>query len=235
MISVCMATYNGEKYIKQQLDSILSQLSEVDEVIISDDNSNDKTMDVIRAIDDSRIKIYLNKGRHNYTSNFENALNHANGDIIILSDQDDVWRDDKIKVVSEDLMEFDFVTSDAIIVDQELNIIAPSFWALRKPLFSAWGDLYRCGYLGCCMAFRRNVLQKALPFPANKKLCVHDLWLQLIGSFYFNVKYEKLPLILYRRHGDNVSGAGMDKGVSFVMKIIYRLYVLYKLALRWNK
>ena len=96
-ISVCIATYNGERYIREQLDSILSQLSLDDEVIISDDGSKDSTIEIISSYLDSRIKVFKNNGKHGYVGNFENALNHSSGDFIFLSDQDDIWELQKIE------------------------------------------------------------------------------------------------------------------------------------------
>ncbi len=232
MISVCIATYNGEKYIKEQLMSILKQLGEDDEVIISDDHSNDNTIMIIKAIADKRIKLIYNDGIHNYTRNFENALSNSTGDIIIISDQDDVWCDNKIETITKYLENYDFVTSNAKVVDENLNIKNESLWALRAPGFSAFSDFIRCAYLGCCMSFNRNVLDMALPFPRNYNLCTHDYWLQLIGSFFFKVKYVQEPLILYRRHTSNVSDAGLSKGLPLYKKIEYRLYTLYHLLLR---
>lgn len=232
MVSVCIATYNGEKYIKEQLDSILKQLDSTDEIVISDDGSADNTIHEIESLSDSRIKIIYNTGKHNYTSNFENALKHSRGEIIILSDQDDVWCEDKVEVIKRNLIDYDFVTSDALVVNQNLEVINGSFWALRTPGFSAFSDFMKCAYLGCCMAFNRRVLNMALPFPENNELCPHDYWLQLIGSFFFRVKYEKQPLILYRRHSNNVSDAGFSKGVALTEKIHYRLYTLWHLLRR---
>ena len=107
MISVCIATYNGEKYIMDQVSSILPQLSEEDEIIVSDDGSSDKTLEILDSFSDSRIKVFTHikeanpffKGAKSIyaTSNFENALSKCNGDIIFLSDQDDVWYPDKVK------------------------------------------------------------------------------------------------------------------------------------------
>ena len=90
MISVCMATYNGEKYIQEQIDSILCQLSKDDELVISDDHSTDATCDIIKSYNDRRIKLFLNELAKGVTHNFENALLHSKGDIIFLADQDDV-------------------------------------------------------------------------------------------------------------------------------------------------
>ena len=119
-ISVCLATYNGEKYIKEQLDSILPQLSANDEIIISDDNSTDDTINIIRSLNDERIKIYVNKTK-GIVKNFENALNNASGDIIFLSDQDDVWKNDKVKKILSAFSSdnsLTFVFSNAEIIDE---------------------------------------------------------------------------------------------------------------------
>ena len=112
MISVCMATFNGEKYIKEQIQSILNQLSLDDEVIISDDGSSDKTLEVINHINDKRIKVFTNTHKHGFTHNFENALNHANGEYIFLSDQDDIWAEEKVNKVMESLIYNDLVIHD---------------------------------------------------------------------------------------------------------------------------
>lgn len=126
MISVCMATYNGQKYIEEQLRSILQQISDEDEIIISDDGSKDETLSIISTIDDSRIKIYVNDGTHGFTHNFENALSKSNGDIIFLSDQDDIWTENKVQTVLKELEKVDFVTHDCITVDSEMNVLSQS-------------------------------------------------------------------------------------------------------------
>jgi glycosyltransferase involved in cell wall biosynthesis len=101
MISVCMATYNGAKYIKEQMDSILCQLGKDDEVVVSDDGSTDSTLDIVAEYGDSRIKIVRNTGAHNFIRNFENSLKAAHGDYIFLADQDDVWLPDKVAKIMQ--------------------------------------------------------------------------------------------------------------------------------------
>ena len=131
MISVCIATYNGEKYIKEQLDSIINQIKEDDEIVISDDNSTDRTLEIINSYKDKRIKIYHSNAR-NFKKNFENALGNANGDIIFLSDQDDVWIDGKYEMCVSALQKYDLVVTDSTVVDENLNIIYPSFFSYYK-------------------------------------------------------------------------------------------------------
>ena len=205
MISVCIATYNGEKYIKEQLESILKQIGSNDEVIISDDGSKDKTLQVIEDLKDSRIKIYINDGIHGFTHNFENALKKCRGDIIFLSDQDDIWLEDKVKKMMETLKSYDMAISDCITINEKFEIIQQSrFEAFNiKPGFI--NHLIKSRYLGCCIAFNRKVLDAAIPFPERDDLVEHDIWLVAVAYRYFKVELIREPLIYYRRHDKNVS------------------------------
>ncbi len=232
MISVCIATYNGAKYIKRQLESILSQLSDEDEIIVSDDGSTDATLQIIEGFKSPLISIYKNQGEHGYTPNFENAITHAKGEYVFLSDQDDVWLPNKVQRCLSVLERYDVVISDAKLVDSNEREIHPSFFALRKPNKGFWGNLYKCGYIGCCIAFRRRILERALPFPANRKCAPHDFWIVMLSSFYYKVKVVNDKLILYRRHGDNASvGPYSEKGNNW-FRIKYRLYLLINVLLR---
>ena len=118
MISVCLATFNGEKYIYQQLSSILSQLSDIDEIIVSDDGSADKTIEIVKSIKDKRIKLFHNPYRQGIIHNVENALRESKGNIIFLSDQDDVWLNNKISVCLQHLQCADLVISDCYVTDE---------------------------------------------------------------------------------------------------------------------
>lgn len=232
-VSVCIATYNGAKYIKQQMESILWQLSKDDEIIISDDGSIDDTLKVVQDFDDERIKVVVNRREHGYTSNFENALLHSSGDVIFLSDQDDVWDSNKLAIMVEDLKNADMVISDAKVVDSNLNVIFDSFWEYSSPSRSFLGNIYRFSYLGCCMAFKRAVLDKALPFPNNHKMATHDNWLCLVGLFFFRVHFENRPLLLYRRHQSNTSEGKLAKSKNSILYMMsYRLYVLLNILRR---
>lgn len=235
MISVCLATYNGEEYIKEQLLSILMQLDGCDEVVISDDHSTDKTIDIIKSIHDDRIKIIMNEGEKGYTSNFQNALLYAKGNYIFLCDQDDIWINSKVKCCLEYLQDYDFVVSDAIIINHEGTILASSYFQKRKIYSSLLGNIYKFGFLGCCMAFKKEVLKKALPFPKNHKYCTHDNWLFLVAKMFYTVKITSRKLIYYRRHMKNASTGGFSNKTSFHFKLIYRFYLLFhlmKLAFR---
>lgn len=226
MISVCIATYNGEKYIQEQLSSILKQLNNSDEVIISDDHSTDNTLDVVKSLDDSRIKIFINDKEKGYTRNFENALEKASGDIIFLSDQDDVWMDGKVSCCIDALRENDLVVHDGKIVDGGLKEKHGSIFQFRNARSGFLMNFINIKYLGCCMVFKKNVLRKALPFPKDEHLATHDSWLTLVAEMYFKVSLVKKPLILYRRHGKNTSLGGASGANSLFKKIEIRLYSL---------
>lgn len=229
MISVCMATYNGELYIKEQLDSILCQLGKDDEIVISDDHSTDNTIQIIRSYSDDRIRVILNERRNGYVSNFENALLNAKGDFIFLSDQDDIWLNNKVKYCMEQLVYYDFIVSDAILIDKFNNTIDKSYFKKRRVYNTLAGNIFKFGYLGCCMAFRKEILNKALPFPTNHQYCLHDNWLFLVAKAYYRAKISNEKLIKYRRHGQNTSNGGFSNSTSFIFKINYRCYLLYHL------
>lgn len=231
MISVCIATYNGEKYIEEQLFSILDQLGKDDEIIISDDYSTDNTVEVIKKLLDSRIKLFFNKEK-GYTSNFENALKQVSGDIVFISDQDDIWDPNKVRVCLEELQFADLVVSDCKLINSSNEVISDSYFKLRSVKKSSWGNLIKFSYLGCCLAFRSEILKKALPFPSNRQFCTHDNWLFLVGSFLFRHKVLDDTLIYYRRHDGNVSTGGLISATSRWFKIKYRIYLCFFLIKR---
>ncbi|MBD5195189.1 MAG: glycosyltransferase family 2 protein [Bacteroidales bacterium] len=234
-ISVCMATFNGAAYIKAQIDSILSQLGQEDELVISDDSSTDNTVEIIENYADSRIRLLVNKrDKKNIepvklvTTNFENALKHATGDIIFMSDQDDVWKNDKVEKMVGMLQKYDYVVSDCYVTDSELNVKSESRFngSLTK---NKWKALIApTPWQGSCAAFTRQVLQKALPFPEG--LQSHDRWIGYIGSFCFRSYIMDEPLIYYRRHEDNTSSATTQKSRNgLAYKIKTRLFYISRL------
>jgi len=228
-ISVCMASYKGEKFIKDQIKSILQQLAAGDELIISDDGSTDQTLAVIRSIEDPRIQCIINQGEHGYTRNFENALNHATGDIIFLSDQDDIWCPNKVSRMRKALEDHDLVVSDARVVDEHLKTLYESHFALCNVQAGFVNNFMGTRYIGACMAFNRKLLKLILPFPKNQQLCPHDYWITIVGEMFARVSLVKQPLILYRRHGGNASSAGFGKGRSLSIKINSRMYCALQL------
>lgn len=231
MVSICMATYNGERYIREQLNSILSQISDEDEIIISDDSSTDKTIDIIyEYLDKANIKLLKSQKFHSPIFNFENAIKHANGDYIFLCDQDDVWLPNKLNKMKKELEKFDLVVSDCRVVDEKLNIISESFFSILKSGKGFWKNLAINSYLGCCMAFRKDICNYILPFP--KGIAMHDIWIGLSVELNGSIKFLNEPLILYRRHGDNASSSSEKSNYSIFYRLKYRIAMLSYLITR---
>lgn len=230
--TICMATYNGEKYIKEQLESILLQINENDEIIISDDGSTDNTLAIINGIGDKRIKLYINEKEKGYTKNFENALEKANGDIIFLSDQDDVWIRNKVEIMTKQLNFYDFVVSDCYMTDEKLNVICDSHFKKYHTKSGFINNLLFPRYVGSCMAFNRKVLKKCLPFPKNQKYTPHDYWISLISELCFRTKKLDEKLMYYRRHDKNASSGGEKSKNSLLVKILIRIYTLLNIIKR---
>ncbi len=238
IISVCIATYNGEKFIKQQLESILKQLSVNDEVVISDDGSSDNTIAIIKGFADSRIKIVSHKRANvkfiiDYTAhNFENALLHAKGDIIFLSDQDDVWIDGRIKIMLDKLKDSELVVGNCKIVDENLKLIKPSYYNnVRHFKTGIFTNIIRSSYLGNTMGFKRCVYEKALPFPHYG--VGHDIWLGIIAKMYYHISFTKSHVTLYRRHNETVSFAAQKRNTnSFFFKLRYRILIIKNILLK---
>lgn len=228
MNSVCIATYNGEEYIVEQLQSILEQLKEDDEVIVSDDGSTDHTLNVVTSIGDKRIKIIHNHC-HGVQGNFENALRHSIGDIIFLSDQDDVWLPGKYERCIEELKRVDLVCTNSMITDEKLNIVNIDFFSLYHSGVGVLKNVLTNTYYGSCMAFRHSLLDYALPFPATKEIG-HDIWLGLVAEMTGKVRFIGTPYLLYRRHigtSTNTTGLWKRSNRPLWKKIWSRVVVLY--------
>ena len=227
MISVCLATYNGEKYIAQQLQSILCQLNEGDEIIVSDDASTDKTIEIISNIKDKRITVLANSVQKGIILNIEKALLKAKGDTIFLSDQDDVWLPEKTETMLRSLQNYDLVVSDCFVTDENLAITHSSFYEINNSKSNKWQAFIRNSYLGCCLAFNRNVLSSAVPFPKN--IPMHDIWIGNVASFNFKVAFIPDKLIYYRRHGQNASTTSQKSGYNLLQQIKHRATIALNL------
>ena len=224
MISVCLATYNGEKYIKRQLASILTQIETCDEVVISDDGSKDRTVEIVNSFRDSRIKV-IHNSNHGAINNFENALNNANGNYIFLSDQDDEWLPNKVQVCLNYLRDYDCVISDNIVVDENGKTISESFFTMNKMHTGRYYNLLvRNNYIGCCMAFNRRVLDKVLPFPKN--IPMHDIWIGNIAAFTCRTCFIPEKLIKFYRHQGNSSTTGKKSELTFLEQLRNRWTVV---------
>lgn len=220
-----MPTYNGEKFIRIQLESILSQLGDNDEVVISDDSSTDKTVEIIKSFNDSRIHLLENNSFHSPVYNLENALKNAKGDFIFLSDQDDEWTVDKVSVCMEKLKDCDLLIHDADIVDGNGIQTAESFFKLNHTKKEKFYNLLKNGYLGCCMCFSKKLCEVLLPFP--KELPMHDIYIGNFAAFNgYRIKFIEGKLIHYRRHGNNASITSEHSHRKLLSRISDRIIIL---------
>lgn len=208
-ISVAMVSYQGEKYIEEQLDSILSVLGIEDEVIISDDGSTDSTREILARYEKQDPRVHMIDGpKAGVKANVENALRACKGDYIFLADQDDIWMPEKVERVME-AFERDgagLVVHDAIVTDGRCQeVILDSFYSLKGSGAGVLKNIWRNTYIGCCMAFKRELLEEVLPIPNYIEM--HDQWIGVINDqLKCGTVFIPDKLIKYRRHGNNASG-----------------------------
>ena len=226
-LSIAMATYNGERYIGEQLDSIAHQTRLPDELVISDDTSTDATVSVVQ--DFARrapfpVRLQINRERLGSTRNFEAAIRACSGEIIFLCDQDDIWYPDKMARIEEQFVhnpEVGAVFTDADVVDQDLNPLRLRLW--KKIRFSSQEQariaardattvlLKHPVATGATMAFRSTYRDLVLPMP---DVWVHDAWISLLIGATSHLAALPTPLIAYRQHSANQIGVMRRKKSS---------------------
>jgi glycosyltransferase involved in cell wall biosynthesis len=226
LVSVCMAAYNGERTIWNQIDSILRQLGEHDELIISDDASIDNTVAQIQQINDSRIKLYVQTENVGITKNFEKAILKANNEYIFLADQDDYWEPGKVDSVKKRLTRYDLIIHDCSVIGERDEILTPSFFEKNHSRSGYLSNIIRNSYMGCCMAFHRRILERIIPFPDN---LAYDQWIGLVTEKHYHPYFLHENLVRYKRHGANYSTTAGISRLTFVEKISYRIALMYNL------
>lgn len=209
LISVAMATYNGERFLRQQLDSILLQTCTNLEIIICDDKSTDTTYKILReyALHDSRIILFQNETNLGLVKNFEKALCLCTGDYIALADQDDIWFPEKIETLLNNIQDYDLIHSDAMLIDENNTIFEKSFssYSHKNHSQSFLDYLFSNNVTGCTALFKRSLLDGNIPLPRD--VHVHDWWLAILAAKRNGVTYIHQPLIYYRQHNNNQIGA----------------------------
>ena len=222
-VSVAMTVYNGEKYLKSQINSIISQLNENDELVISYDKSTDNTKEILNSYKyEKKVKV-IEGPCTGVIDNFYNAVVNCSNDYIFLSDQDDVWINGKIKTVLARFKETnaDLIIHDAIITDENLEILHKSFFIKRKCRKGIMKNILKNSYIGCCMAFKNDIKKFILPFPKN--IPMHDQWIGILCEKYGKVEFLNKPLLYYRRHRSNVSS---DKSENVFKMLCWRMKII---------
>lgn len=208
-ISVCMATYNGERYLCQQLESILMQLRDCDEVIIIDDASTDDTARIIVDFKDPRLVLIRHAANQGVVPSFEEAVRHATGDMLFLSDQDDVWAPNRVSRTLEafaDNMNLALIVTNVALINELGTEFTTDKRLKQRPFDSRLiPNLVANRFQGSAIAFRSVLTHKILPFPKNL-LFLHDAWIGARCAVTRScVGYITEPLLFYRRHPQNVS------------------------------
>lgn len=223
-ISVCMPLYNGQPYLAAQVQSILEQLDATDELVVSDDGSTDNSLNWLRSLNDPRIRLIEDSPARHPSYNLEKALQEARGEYILLTDQDDVWLPGKVDQMLKVLQRHVLVVHDCSVTDEQLHVQVPSFMVLHGSGSGFFKNLAKNSFLGCCMGFRRSLLNKALPFP--KPIPMHDSWLGLVASAWYDVAFLQVPLLLYRRHGGNASSTSAPSALGLLEKMKHRWWLV---------
>lgn len=236
-ISVALCTYNGEKYIREQIDSILEQSLKVDEIVVCDDGSTDQTLNILSEYENKFpdiFKIHINEKNLRSVKNFEKAISLCNGEIIFLSDQDDVWENDKVKIFSdffEDNQNVDVVCSNGFIIDEnslQQNLYTvwdvPRFLSENKKEINYFKIFATIGNFatGASMGIRKSFVNKILPFPTVEGLH-HDEWIALVSSEQKKFAFLNEKLFSYRIHSEQqVGGISYSKDKTSKEKLISR-------------
>lgn len=236
-VDIVMATYNGAAYIKEQIDSILSQEYPSLRLIISDDGSSDGTREILEAYAQKHPSVIrlLPYGQNlGVRCNFSRLLESATADYIFLSDQDDVWDRDKVPKSLKKLRELEavhgketplLVHTDLRVVDKTLSLISPSFWKFcgLDPIAGKTLNrlLMQNVVTGCTTVINRPLLKLALPIPGYCDM--HDWWLSLVGAAFGRVEPVPSATISYRQHGSNTVGAKEYMTFQYIIEGLNRL------------
>lgn len=235
-VSVAMAVYNSEKYIKEQIDSILIQLDERDELVISYNESTDSTWQIICEYEreDKRIQV-TRCDIKGIQANFNNAIINTKGRYIFLADHDDVWIDSKVETVLKKFEDSSatVVMHSRIVTDGELNPLRKVNFEGSKFSNKFINNFIANRFCGSSMAFRRELIPLICPLPS--KIVYHDVWIGLIASIYGSVVLLNEPLIFYRRHGSNES-ADSSRNLYLILKDrIALIYYILKQMIKLGK
>jgi glycosyltransferase involved in cell wall biosynthesis len=213
-LSIALCTYNGSKFLREQLQSLVNQTLSPFEVVITDDCSSDDTISIIQEFDKVlNIKVFVNEIPLKVTKNFEKAVSHCSGEIILLCDQDDIWQPDKLTKISQYFQANPnqlAVFSDAYLVNEQgISLNKNFFSAVRflEPQIEQFKDgnvveLLLAGNrtAGCMMAFRKELVQKVIPFPTHIPLMIHDNWITIVVAMLDSLGMIEEQLISYRQH-----------------------------------
>ncbi len=218
LVSIAMCSYNGERFIQEQINSILEQSYSNFELIITDDCSSDKTIEIIKnyQANDTRIKLYQNEVNLGFVKNFEKAISLCTGEYIALADQDDIWTKDKLKTFIENIGENVLIYSDALLIDEYSESMGKELVRPTNNLVS--GSNNRAFLLANCVSgntlmFKKELVQYILPIPED--VSFHDIWIAFVASTYSSITFMEEPMTYYRRYSEQVTKKRVKDYESF--------------------
>lgn len=229
-ISICMATYNGEQFLRQQLESILAQSNQDWQLLIRDDGSDDNTVRIVEDYADrmpGRVRLVTNNGSHLGASlNFGKLLEYADTEYIMFSDQDDVWLPNKIELTLNAMKAAErvypdkpiLIHTDLQVMDSELNTIANSMWSYQKLFPEVGDDLKRIMaqnvVTGCTVMINKRA--RAVSIPVPDEAIMYDWWIALNVCRHGKIIYVSIPSVLYRQHSSNRLGAQKARKIDII-------------------
>ena len=235
-VEILLATFNGEPYLSEQLDSILSQDTQNWHLTASDDGSSDRTVEILDAYaqtyPEKITRVVSGRQFHNARDHFFWLMEQCGGDYIQFCDQDDVWHPDKLRLLQEAMEEAEavygadmplLVFSDQTVVDKNLKLIAPSLMVFQQqdPRALDYRNLlYQNVVSGCAMAVNRPLAKLAAGCTDTQQVIMHDWWLALTAARFGKMVYVDRATIDYRQHGNNSVGAKDVRSPAF---LIYKL------------
>lgn len=221
-ISIIMATYNGEDYIREQLDSIVGYLKPRDELLISDDGSTDETIQIVEKYVNKYPNVKLTHGPHEGTSmNFISAIPKCSGDIVLFCDQDDIWMSEKIETIRsffESHPTIQLVMHNAVFCDGKGSSLEGDIFTRRKARHGVVRNLFYSTYYGCCMGVKRDFLLKY----CSSLRCgtQYDQYIGLLAEWEHCSGFIKDTLVIHRYHGGNQSKRlGLWTRVGFKVRL----------------
>lgn len=232
MISIAMATYNGDEYIKEQIDSILNQTIQDFEIVICDDCSTDNTFGILKAyaLNDPRFHIHLNEKNLGFKKNFEKAITLCEGDYIALSDQDDIWMPNHLELLITAIKDKALACGNADLIDKSGNSMGITFWEQESfdsipssDLDKAMSiTLFRSPYQGAAMMIKKELLNYALPIPES--MTYHDSWFAHIACFCGGIACVDKSILKYRRIEESVTGKRNQRRSRYKQ---YRAHIIW--------
>lgn len=209
LVSIVVATLNGEKYLKKQLESLNNLTYENKEIIISDDGSIDDTISIIEEFGQkSKITFVKNRKQHGINGNFSNAIQYAKGEYIALCDQDDIWLPDKLEQLVEHIDDFDLIHGGVLVIDENDSIhpdqAIQQLYVVDKTKQYHFTDYIKTNHaLGCTMLIRTSFLKRIMPIPSDA--IFHDWWIVLCAIKKSGIVFLDQPVIQYRQHHTNTA------------------------------